>query len=315
MVRVETYVDRARGGKIDFLVADLAERQHGVVARQQLLALGLSEGAIEHRLACGRLHPVHRGVYAVGHRVLSQEGRWMAAVLASGAGAVLSHRAAAARWDLRQSARPRVEVTVPQYRRPRRGIESRVACLPADEVTVVRAIQVTTPSRTLLDLATVLPPHALRQAVHEAEVLRLGDALSLADLIARHPRRRGVRALRRIVDEGNLGSTVARSELELRFLAFLADAGLPRPDVNSRIEGMEVDFAWRPAQLVVELDGFAAHGTRAAFERDRERDRRLQAAGWRVVRVTWRHLNEHPRRLGRELEALLNASRPTLTAP
>jgi len=237
----------------------------------------------------------------------------MAAVLASGSGAVLSHRAAGARWELRSDARAAIEVTVPKHRRPRAAIEFHIARLPADEVTVIDGIPVTTPPRTLLDLAAVLSPRALRRAVDQAEVLRLADPLSLPDLLIRYPRRRGVRELRRIVEEGRLGTTITRSELEERFLTFLDDAVLPRPNVNTRIEQMEVDFAWPSAGLVVELDGFASHGTRSAFERDRARDRKLQAAGWRAVRVTWRQLHDAPHSLAREFEILLCGSRSTLT--
>ena len=193
----EITIDQVIGARIDRLIAELAGRQHGMVGRAQLLALGVGRGAIDHRLACGRLHLVHPGVYAVGHRVVSTEGRWMAAVLASGRTAVLSHRSAGARWGLRSNTRPRIEVTVPRRRYARPGIQPHVAQLPADEITVVEGIPVTTPPRTLLDLAAVLAPHTLRRAVDEAEMLRLSDSLSLADLVARHPRRRGVGNLRR----------------------------------------------------------------------------------------------------------------------
>ncbi len=295
---------------IDVVIARLAERQHGVVARAQLLELGLGRDAIGHRLDCGRLHPLHRGIYAVGHRALTREARWIAAVLASGSAAVLSHRSAAALWGLRVASGTRADVTVARRLRARTGIAAHHAVLPADEVTVVRGIAVTTPPRTLLDLAAVVAPRHLERAVNDAEVLRLADALSLEQLVLRHPRRRGIAALRRILAHGRIGATVTRSELEDRFLAFLDRAGLPRPEVNAALElahghWIEADSLWRAQRLVVELDGYASHATRTAFEHDRSRDRALQAAGWRVVRVTWRHLAHEPATVAAQLRALL----------
>lgn len=229
----------------------------------------------------------------------------MAAVLASGPGAVLSHQSAASLWQFRDTARGRIDLTAPRKLHPRPGLHPHCAVLPPDEVTTAHDIPVTTPPRTLLDLAAVLSRHALARAVNEAEVLRLTDPLSLADLLTRHPRRRGVAALRQILDEGRVGATITRSELENRFLAFLAGNDVPRPEVNVRIDDLEADCVWHDARLVAELDGYASHGTRSAFERDRARDRRLQAAGWRVIRVTWWHLLEEPATLVRELRALL----------
>jgi len=293
-------------GSVDRLIAALAERQHGVVSRVQLLNAGLTRRHLERRLQAGRLHLVHRGVYAVGHRLLSREGRWLAAVLASGDGAVLSHRSAAAAWGLRETARVRVEVTVGRVLRHREGLETHHARLAADEVTVLRAIPVTTAARTLLDLAAVVPADQLARAVERAERLRLADAVPLPALLARHPRCRGARALRAALVTA---PPPTRSELEDRFLAFAALAGLPRPEVNGLVElrgvRIEADFVWRRERVVVELDGFATHGTHAAFERDRARDRRLQAMGWAAVRVTWAQLHAEPEGLAAELRMLL----------
>jgi predicted transcriptional regulator of viral defense system len=302
------------GRVVDGLIAALAHRQHGVVGRAQLVRLGLGRRAIGHRLGCGRLHRVHRGVYAVGHRVLSQEATWMAAALAGGPNAVLSHRSAAALWGIRTGGPTRVEVTVPRALRSRTGLHVHRGVLAADEVTAVRGIPVTTAARTLLDLAAVLTPARLERAVEEAERLRLGDDPSLHALVARHPRRRGVATLRRILDDAQIAVAFTRSELEERFLAFLADAGLPRPLVNAPVEllggtRVEADCLWPAERLAVELDGHASHATRAAFERDRARDRGLQAAGWRVVRITWRHLHGEPQSLAAELRMLLRGER------
>jgi predicted transcriptional regulator of viral defense system len=313
-MRVETAHKQVMGAYVrvsplDAAIAALAQRQHGVVARAQLVGLGLGRGAIGHRLECGRLHPLHRGVYAVGYRALSREARWIAAVLASGPGAVLSHRSAAALWGLRVATGVRADVTVPRKLESRTGIAPHHAVLAPDEVTVVRGIPVTTSARTLLDLAGAVAPRHLERAINDAEVLRLADALSLDELVRRHPRRRGVAALRRILADGRVGATVTRSELEDRFLPFLDRERIPRPEVNAplRLGGswIEADCMWRAQRLVVELDGYATHATRAAFDHDRARDRALQAAGWRVVRVTWRHLADKPATLAAQLRALL----------
>lgn len=294
---------------IDQLIASLAMRQHGVVSRRQLLAGGIGRRAIEHRLARQRLHGVHYGVYAVGHRLLTTEGQWMAAVLAAGPGAVLSHRSAAALWRMVRWSGGPVEVTVGRAVRSRSGLRVRRGRLSADEATEVEGIPTTTVPRTLLDLASVVDRHRLERAINEAEVLRLAGALSLAALLERHPRRHGTRALREVLAAGRLGLDVTRSELEDRFLRFLAEAGLPRPQTNAPLaagqEVFEVDCLWRRSRVVVELDGRAVHATARAFERDRARDRALNAAGWRVVRVTWRQLSSEPAALAADLRRLL----------
>jgi very-short-patch-repair endonuclease len=274
---------QSRTRPTDELIAGLAERQHGVVGRRQLGALGLGARAIDHRVECGRLHLVHRGVYAVGHRVLSQRGLWMAAVLACGPRAVLSHRSAGALWGIQPTGRASIELTTPKRLHPRPGLHPHRAVLPADEITIHNQIPTTTPARTLLDLAAVVPRQTLERALDEAEVLRLpGPAL----LLARYPRRRGSANLRTLLLNAR-SPTPTRTKLEARFLTFLDDHGFDRPHINTIIEGYEVDAVWPKAKLIVELDGFATHGTRRAFERDRARDRRLTAAEWRVVRITW----------------------------
>ena len=300
-----------RAHEVDGAIGALAERQHGVVGRAQLADLGISRRAIGHRLESGRLHPLHRGVYAVGHRVVSRDGRWMAAVLAAGWRAVVSHRSAAALWGLRATGRARVEVTVPRKLASRPAIEVHVSRLAADEVTTHRGIPVTTPPRTLLDLAAVLGARHLERAINEAEVLRLTDPTSLDDLVKRNPRRRGTAALRRILATQTIGATITRSELEERFLQFLVAAGLPRPAVNANLtiggQSIEVDCAWPAQRVIAELDGHASHNTTAGFERDRARDRALQAAGWRVIRITWRQLHDEPAAVAGDLARLLAA--------
>jgi predicted transcriptional regulator of viral defense system len=293
----------------DALIARLAGRQHGVVARRQLLAAGFASGAIERRLARGSLHPLHRGVYAVGHTVLTRQARWLAAVLASGAGAVLSHRSAATLWALGGWARRLVEVTVPRAQRARPGIELRRGPLPDDEWTVRDGIPVTTVPRTLFDLAAVTDARTLERAIAEAEVRRLHDPLSLAEIAARHPRRPGAATVRAVLAAERLGSGVTRSALEERFLALVDAAALPRPETNAHVpcrDGLvEVDCIWRAQRAIVELDGHAFHSSRAAYERDRARDRGLVAAGWHVARVTWLQLEREPDAVAADLARLL----------
>jgi hypothetical protein len=253
---------------IDIRIADLADRQWGVVTRAQLRALGLSAGAVDRRIAAARLRPLHRGVYALGHRWLRREAHRLAAVLACGDGAVLSHASAAAHWGLRPSAATRIDVTVPrsgQRRRP--GIRvHRHAALGAREVTIHDRVPVTTPARTLLDLAATLPRRSVERALDQAEVLRRFDATALHIVAAAHRGRPGARLL----------------------------TGVPRPVVNGRALGFESDFAWRDRALVVEVDGFAFHRTRGAFERDRARDAVLAAAGVRTLRFTARQVERRP---------------------
>jgi very-short-patch-repair endonuclease len=295
----------SHGKSGDRLIADLAGRQHGVVARTQLARIGLGRGAIEWRLARGRLHRVHVGVYAVGHAVMTREGRWMAAVLAGGPDAVLSHRAAAALWEIRRGAHP-LEITRPRdLQRP--GIRTYRCRLPADEVTVHDAIPVTTPARTLFDLAAVVSPEQLRRAVKEAEVRRLWGPLALRDLLERHPRRPGSATVRAVMDAPDRG--VTRNDVEEALAALVRRACLPDPRFNAPLElasrFIEPDCMWPHQRVIVEVDGYETHGTRDSFESDRARDRALTAAGWRVIRVTWRQLRDEPEGIARDLRALL----------
>ena len=289
--------------QLDRAIGDLAEGQHGVVTRAQLLGLGLNRGSITHRIELGRLRRVHRGVYTIGHRLLSRDGRWMAAVLACGRGAVLSHLSAAALWGIRQS--DRTEVTANAAHRKRTGIIVHRSPLQRDERTTHRGIPTTTVPRTLLDLSAVVHPDDLRGALRQAEQLRLTDPLSLTDLVKRYPRRPGLAAIRALLEEASIGARIIRSELEERFQAFLLKAGLPLPRTNQRVEGYEVDCVWPDQRLVVELDGHATHSTTHAFEGDRARDRRLEAAGWHVIRITWRQLHEEPHLVEADLRRLL----------
>jgi hypothetical protein len=293
-----------QGKRTERAIVAVAELQYGLVTRAQLAALGLGPGAIEHRLRLGRLHPMHRGVYAVGQRRLPKEARWLAAVLAYAPDGVLSHRAGGAHWQLIRDT-GRCEITVPARRRPRRGVLIHQAKLAADEITVHQGIPVTSVPRTLFDLAAVLPARQLERAINEAEVRHLWDELSLEHLLGRYPRRAGNQTVRAALHARRGGTTITRSELEEAFLTLTDEAGLPRPEINALVEGYEVDAVWRPARLVVELDGRDTHGTAAAFETDRERDRRLVAAGWRPIRVTSRQMSNTRDQLIADLTRLI----------
>ncbi len=284
-------------GAIDRRIADLASAQHGVVSRRQLVTLGLTRHRIESRVAAGRLQPVHRGVYAAGHRVLTIEGRWMAAVMAAGDAAVLSHGSAAAAWDLRRAVGAAIHVTVPAGTgRKRRAaiVVHRIATLTPAETTSLRAIPVTTASRTLIDLATQLTGRPLEQALDRAEQLGLVDFADLQRRLRDRPGRPGSPSLQALLSRYAVGAFVTRSELEERFLALCDRYGLPRPNVNISIEGRECDFVWRDARLIVEVDGYAYHRSPSAFEADRERDVVLVVAGWRVLRFTWTQVTRRP---------------------
>jgi very-short-patch-repair endonuclease/predicted transcriptional regulator of viral defense system len=281
---------------IDEVIAALAARQHGVVATSQLVTLGLSRRAVSHRAGRGRLHRVHRGVYAVGHRALSRDGHRMAAVLAAGPGAALSHAAAGALWELRPSAATRIDVSVPTAGGRAHGAIRihRVPGLMPAEVTTVRGIPVTSAARTVLDLAAILQPRRLERVLDEAESRALADVRDLDAMARAHPGHRRAPRLLRTLATHTPGTTLTRSELEERFLDLCAAHRLERPRVNVRVEGLEVDFLFAAERLVVETDGYRHHRTRAAFERDRARDAALARAGYRVLRFSHRQLADEP---------------------
>jgi hypothetical protein len=289
----------------------LAERQHGVLSVQQFEALGVSKSGVRSRVAAGRLRRVHRGVYRVGPGALDARGRWMAAVLAAGPGAVLSHRSAAALWGVLDDARARADVTVPlTRRRSRAGVAvHESSSLPRKDVATVDGIPCTSLARTFLDLAEAVPKRHLDRAIEQAEVLGLFDGRAIADVLDRANGRRGAGRLRRAIAPASHPALTA-SELEERFLELCRRSGVPRPAVNAWIATDEnghlmVDFLWRAERLVVETDGWAFHRSRAAFERDRRRDQVLELAGYRVLRFTWRQVARDPARVEQLLGRLL----------
>ena len=267
-------------------LAEAARRQWGVVTREQLAAAGLRERGIADWVRSGRIRRLHRGVYAYGHDRLRREGYWLAAVLACGPGAVLSHRSAAALWEIRPSGGGVIDVTVPSRagRIRRQGIRvHRSGRLTAEEVTEIDGIPATTLARTLLDLGDVIDLQAQRRAVTEAEYRNLFDLTSLIAVVESNPGRR-TKKLMTAATEGRLHRT--RSRLEDRFLSFKDRYGVEEPESNVWIEGYEVDILWRRVGLALELDGLDAHATRAAVRRDREKDRALWRVGVRVMRLT-----------------------------
>jgi very-short-patch-repair endonuclease len=292
----------ARG--LDVRIAEVAGRQHGVISRDQLLELGLGKDSVDRRLSAGRLIPIHRGIYAVGHRNRSWESIWMAAVLAGGEGALLARRTASAAWGIRRSE-GRPEVAIPRQRRARRGIVFHRSRVPADERTTHNGIPITTVPRTILDMATVLDVRGIERAINEAEIKRLWDELSLHDLLHRYRGRPGTGNLRAALRKRSEGATATKSDLEELFIAFADTARLPRPETNVHIEGIEVDCAWRKQRVIVEVDSWEIHRTRAAFERDREKSRVLQAAGWRCVPITYLQLNHASSEVACDVRRLL----------
>jgi hypothetical protein len=283
------------GESLDLRIAELAARQHGVVSRKQLLALGSSRDEIQWRVEVRRLRRVHTGVYAIGHR-LTVEGHFIAAVLACGDGAVTSHRAAGAMWDITPAVAGPVDVTVLRGGAGRRAgiaIHATRSLSPA-EVATRNGVPCTSWARTVVDLACVLSKPRLERALEQSEILRLFDLGALNEALARAYGRRGTGALRRLAGELDDLPPRTRSELERRFLDVVKQGGLPRPVVNATVAGHEVDFHWPTERVVIETDGRATHDTQIAFERDRSRDLDLELAGWHVIRISWRQLLEQP---------------------
>ena len=259
---------------------------------------------------------LHRGVYAVGHCRLRRDGHWLAAVLAAGPGAVLSHREAAALHGLRPADRPSVDVTVAARRRLTGVQVHTVERLSPEDVATVDGIPVTTVARTLVDLAATVPPWALRKALEEAERSHRLDVRAIEAVLARTRGRNGTghaRIKAALAELARTGTTVSRSRLEDRFLALLDAHGLPRPSANAWTLGMEVDAAWPAARLAIELDGWDSHKTRDAFQRDRTRSNDLQAEGWTVLRFTHADVVHRPDETAARVGRLLRRQAATAT--
>jgi very-short-patch-repair endonuclease len=303
-------VDDHPGGLERSIVA-VARRRHGIVTRQQLLKLGLGAGALDDRIRRGWLSVVHRGVYLVGGATLTWRAREIAAALACGPPAVVSDRSAACFWRMLAYLpdSTTVSVTVPPGPcRARPGIDVHRRRLERRDYVIREAIPVTTPARTILDLAAGGDDEELERAISEGQARRLLSLDGLADQVERNPRRAGTGVLRRALELGG-GPAPTRSEAERRMLRLIRSAGLPSPEANVGVGGYEVDFLWRRQRLVVEVDGWRFHSSRRSFERDRVRDAELAAKGLTVVRITWRQLAGAPEAVVARIAAALATRR------
>jgi hypothetical protein len=273
---------------------------------------------VESRVRRGFLHRVHRGVYSVGHRPITNEAHWLAAVLACGDEAVLSHRSAAALWGVRAVATPRIDVTSSRRRGYRfRGIAlHRATSLAGMDKTERRGIPVTSLRRTIIDLATCVSPSSLEYAIHRAEAQRKLVPEELSEILSRLPGTGGTAAVRRVIDAaGHDIDARTRSPWERRFLSICRGAEIPEPRVNEWIAldvpagGLEVDFSWPRQRLVVEVDDDASHNTMRARDNDLQRDRALRAAGWAVTRISEAEFGNPDRIAATVLRALGGARR------
>jgi len=302
---------RRERAEFDHQIAELANRQYGLVALWQLP--DLDEELARKRARVGKLHRVHQGVYSVGHRVLPRNGHLLAAVLACGPEAVLSHRSAAVLHGLLSEVGTRIHVIAPNRRgRSPAGIAAhRDGTLAPGDRTVVEEIPCTSIARTLLDMAAA-KDRSLRYAINQAEVERKFDLRAIEELLGRSRGRRGVRRLKLEISLHDPREQVTRREFEARFLRFSRRFRLGFPEVNGHlvIDGISMmpDFLWREARLIVEIDSRRVHGTVTAFEKDRRRDQILTAAGWTVIRCTWRQLRDEPGQLADTIRALLMRS-------
>ncbi len=291
-------------GAWDAAVASLAAAQRGVVARRQLLKLGMSRARVDERVRSGRLHPLHRGVYLVGHKVPPEGAREMAAALACGPRASVSHRSAATLWALAPSLPNTAPVHVTVHNgshRARPGIRVHRIALPRSDRRSLDGVPVTSATRTIVDLAVARDP-CLESAA--ARALRRGLA-GRDELVERARATRGCRSLMRLLDAG---PALTESEAEARFLKLVRRAHLPMPECNVPLGRFVVDFLWRDESLIVEIDGFAFHSDRSTFESDRVRDAELQLAGFRVLRFTWRMLVDQPQAVVARLARALGNS-------
>lgn len=305
---------RKRRRGFDRRLADLADRQYGLVALWQLS--DLDRDLARQRADAGSLHRVRQGVYTVGHSLLPRKGHLMGAVLACGPGAVLSHRSAAYLHGILDDARSRVDVIAPNRRgRCPKGITAhRDGTLTCTDRAVIDGIPCTSLPRTLLDIAATEPPRTLRYAVNQAEVEGVFDLASVVELLKRSRGRRGVARLRLAIEDHDPQEQEARRGLERKLLRLFKRAGFRPAEVNGHvvIDGISMmpDFMWRDARLIVEADSRRVHGTVAAFEKDRERDQRLAVAGWTVIHITWRQVIDEPERITQTVRHLLSRETP-----
>ena len=289
-------------------IATVARRQHGLITLRQLCAIGFDRSAIARRVAAGRLHRVHRGVYAVGHLALTRSGHRLAAVLAVSDQALASHITAAAIWEIRTTSSPRIDVTTSGRQRSRGAIRVHERAIHADDRTIRDGIPVTSLARTLVDLGDVVPPNQVRNAFVRAEQHRLIDMTAIDACLKRSGRTRGARHLREVLRVYDPRWEQARSTLELEFLSLATAAGIPEPEVNAWInDRFLVDALWRSRRLIVEVDSRRFHDIPSARRNDARRDHTLRAIGYRVLRVTDEDLATRPEATGGRIHSELQA--------
>ncbi len=294
------------------MIARICQRQNGVVTLEQLEAQGLTVQAIHERLLAGRIHRIHQRVYSLTPRVMTERGKFMAAVLACGPGAVLSHRSAAYLWGIVDSWEEPIDVTAPNRRgRSPDGVAAHRdgSLQPIDKVTL-HGVPCTSVARTLLDFAGVTQEWEVCKAVAQAEVLRILDKPKLRALLRRSRRRRGVARLRLILDSIHPLTKKTRSDLEREFLRMCAKREVAEPEVNVWLDApdgkrYQADFLWREARLIVEADSRRFHDTDSSFVSERKRQQQLELAGWRVTRCTWEEVEREPRRLALTVAGLI----------
>jgi very-short-patch-repair endonuclease len=288
---------------------ELVRRQHGVITRTQLLAGGLSADAIQRRIAAGRLHPLWRGVYAVGRPEVDRYGRWMAATLSCGSHALLSHSAAAALWEMLDWDGSLDVVLPPSSIRRRSGVRvHRRSGLGIEHRRVVLGIPVADPVSTIVDLAEGRSVATVERAVREADRLDLVDPEALRSALDEMPRRPGIARLRTLLDAETFAHT--DSGLERRFLRLVREAGLPEPETQVWLNGFRVDFYWRDLGLVVETDGLKYHRTPTQQKKDRLRDQAHTAAGLTVLRFADTQLRHEAARTVSTLRAVMTRLQP-----
>ena len=289
-------------GDAESAVLALARGQRGVVSWEQIERAGLGVGWVRNRVRSGWLRRLYRGVYLVGP-LESPHSLATAAVLAAGPGAVVSHYPAAVVWRVRPPREGPIDVTIPGRKaRSRQGLTLHRTAVHPRDITRRHGIPVTSPARTLLDLAATEPTTELDRAINEARILRLVSDPSLHAQLSRYPRHRGTAALRRAT-QAEKGFT--RSKAERMTLALCKKARLPTPEKNAKVEGYEADLVWRTERLIAEFDSWTFHSMRSSFEEDRRRDQHLIAHGYRVIRITWRQLTQEPEAVIASISAAL----------
>jgi hypothetical protein len=298
-------------------LAELAQRHHGVVSARQLTGLGFAKTTISEAVQQGRLHRIHRGVYAVGHKALSWEGRCLAAVLAR-PGAVASHRTAAWIHGLLRTRPGTIHLTAPTRQRLKRDFVVHFAHLGTDDRVVVDGIPLTSPARTALDLAPDESPRDLGRVLQRADDNELLDRRRFEALLARTKGHPGHGKLAGALRAFKPETVILRSDLERRFRRLVLDAGLPVPQTNVAVEGYELDCYWEAEGFAAELDVYATHGSPRSFEADREREDDLLLAGIELIRVTDVRLDRDPRgtiaRVAEHLERRRRTSGPRRSA-